>query len=107
MEGYRKCNNFGKEGYFGKACPTLVRAATRSPVQTLHQHQRRDRGNRPQTTGRVYAMTRAEAAGSGNLVVGYCMISGMRCSMLYDSEVTHSFVSNACVERLGLPVCEL
>ena len=27
--------------------------------------------------------------------------------MLYDSGATHSFVSNACVERLDLPVCEL
>jgi len=52
-------------------------------------------------------MTGAEAAGSGNLVMGYCVIYGMRCCVLYDSEATHSFVSNACVERLGLPVREL
>ena len=35
----------------------------------------------------------------------------MKCCLLYDSRATHSFVSNACVERLGLPVgklqCEL
>ena len=52
-------------------------------------------------------MTRAEAAGSGNLVIGYCVIYAMRCCVLYDSGATHSFVSNACVERLGLPVREL
>ena len=52
-------------------------------------------------------MTGAEAAGSGNLVVGHCLIVGKACYMLYDSEATHSFVSNACVGRLGLPVCEL
>jgi len=52
-------------------------------------------------------MTRVEATGSGNLVMGYCVISAMRCCVLYDSGATHSFVSNACVERLGLPVCEL
>jgi len=52
-------------------------------------------------------MTGAEAAGSGNLVMGYCVISGMRCCVLYDSGATHSFVSNACMERLGLPVREL
>ena len=27
--------------------------------------------------------------------------------MLYDSGATHSFVSNTCVERLDLSVCEL
>ena len=52
-------------------------------------------------------MTGVEVAGSGNIVMGYCVISGMRCCVLYDSGATHSFVSNACVERLGLPVREL
>jgi len=107
MEGYRRCNNCGKEGHFGKDCPNLAKATTRPPVQTPHQHQWRDIGNRPQATGKVYAMTGAEAAGSSNLVMGYCVISGMRCCVLYDSGATHSFVSNACVKRLGLPVREL
>ncbi|XP_027922614.1 uncharacterized protein LOC114180499 [Vigna unguiculata] len=48
-------------------------------------------------------MTGAEAASLGNLVMGYCAIFGMRCCVLYDTEGTHSFVSNACVEHLGLP----
>jgi len=52
-------------------------------------------------------MTGAEAAGSGNLVMGYYVISGMKCCVLYDSGATHSFVSLACVERLGLSVREL
>ena len=84
MEGYCRCNNCDKKGDYGK-----------------------DRDNRPQAMGRVYAMTGAETAGSDYLVMGYCVISGMRCYVLYDSGATHSFVSNACVERLGLPVCEL
>jgi len=47
-------------------------------------------------------MTEAEAVGSGNLVLGYYVITGMKCCVLYDFEATHSFVSNACVKRLGL-----
>jgi len=87
--------------------PQPSRAATRPPVQTPHQHQRRDRGNRPQATDRVYAMSGAEASGSGNLVMSSCMIVDTSCCVLYDSGATHSFVSNACVERLGMPVREL
>jgi len=52
-------------------------------------------------------MSGAEASSSGNLVMGSCMIAGTSCCVLYDSGATHSFVSNACVERLGLSVREL
>jgi len=107
MEGYRRCNNCGKEDHFGKDCPNLARAATRPPVQTPHQHHKRDKGNRPQATGRVYAMLGAEASGSGNLVMGSCMIVGTSCCVLYDSGVTHSFVSNTCMERLDVSVRDL
>jgi len=52
-------------------------------------------------------MSGEEAVGSGNLVIGDCMIVGKACCVLYDSGATHSFVLDACVKRLGLPVCEL
>jgi len=44
-------------------------------------------------------MTREEAVGSGNLVMGCCVIVGMKCCVLYDSGATHSFVSDACVKK--------
>jgi len=61
----------------------------------------------PQASSRVYAMTGAEAAGSGNLVMGRCVIAGKSACVLYDFGATHSFVSETCVQRLGLLVCEL
>jgi len=39
--------------------------------------------------------------------MGCCLIAGVSCCVLYDSGATHSFVSDSCVKRLGLPVCEL
>jgi len=42
-----------------------------------------------------------EAVGSSNLVIGWCVIAGAICCVLYDSGATHSFVSDACVKRLG------
>jgi len=52
-------------------------------------------------------MTRVEATGSGNLVMGRCMIAGESLCVLYDPGATHSFVFDACVKRLGLLLCEL
>jgi len=48
-------------------------------------------------TNIVYAMTKAEAADSGNLVMGSCMIAGESLCVLYDHGATHSFVSETCV----------
>ena len=48
-----------------------------------------------------------EAADSGNLVIGCCVIADASCCVLFDSGATHSFVFDACVKRLSLPMCEL
>jgi len=44
---------------------------------------------------------------SGNLVIGHCMIARKACCVLYDYGATHSFVSDACVKKLCLPMCEI
>ena len=107
LAGFKKCNKCGKEGHFGRDFPTLTRTATRTLVSAPAQNQQRRGGNRPQASGRVYAMTRAEVACSGKLVMGHCVIAGKSACVLYDSGATHTFVSETCVQRLGLPVCEL
>jgi len=83
IEGYNRCNNCGKEGHFGKDCPNLATIVSRPPVQTPHQHQRGDRGNRPQATGRVYAMTGVKVVGLGNLVIGDCVIAGSASRVIH------------------------
>jgi len=62
-------NNYGKEGHFGKDCPILARVVTRTPVHASVQHQQKRRGNRPQATGRVYAVMGVKGVGFGNLVM--------------------------------------
>ncbi|XP_014490634.1 uncharacterized protein LOC106753349 [Vigna radiata var. radiata] len=61
---------------------------------------------KPQATGRVYALTRAKAASAGNLIISSCILFGASCVTLFDSGATNSFVSEACVERLGRVVRE-
>jgi len=107
LAGFKRCKNCGKKGHFGRDCPTLARAITQPLVQTPVQNQQRHRDNRPQAIGRVYAMTGTKVASSGNLVISHCMIARKACCVLYDSGATHLFVSDACVKKLSLPVCEL
>ncbi|XP_047154523.1 uncharacterized protein LOC124825851 [Vigna umbellata] len=79
------------------------RAVMRPPNAGRNQ----PRGGRAQAVGRVYALTGAEAASSGNLIFGDCLLYGKQCCVLYDSGATHSFISKACVEKLGLVESEL
>ncbi|XP_027922644.1 uncharacterized protein LOC114180530 [Vigna unguiculata] len=79
--------------------------STVSRPSSQHHHITRG-GARPQAAGRVYAVTGAEAAGSGNLIIGSCVIAGRSLHVLFDS-ATHSFVSESRVVELGLPVKEL
>ncbi|XP_047150828.1 uncharacterized protein LOC124822807 [Vigna umbellata] len=101
MSGYRKCNIYRGEGHFARDCPTV-----RSTGPQIHRAGRSVQrgGAGPQATGRVYALTGVEAVNSSTLIVGYCLLFGMSCVVLFDSGATHSFVSEAYVERLGLVV---
>nr|KYP62558.1 hypothetical protein KK1_017096 [Cajanus cajan] len=65
------------------------------------------RGDRPTTAGRVFALTGVEASTSSDLVKGKGKAAGMDVMILFDSGASHSFISYACAELLGLPVCDL
>ncbi|XP_052724130.1 uncharacterized protein LOC128193964 [Vigna angularis] len=104
MSGYRRCNIYRGEGHYARDCPTVKRTGAQ-----IHRAERSVQrgGARPQATGRVYVLTGAEAANAGNLIVSSCLLFGNSCVAFFDSGATHSFVSEACVERLGLTVGEL
>ncbi|XP_047160910.1 uncharacterized protein LOC124831066 [Vigna umbellata] len=83
MVGFKRCNICRRDGHYTRDCPTARRA-------------------RPQShhAGRVVQR-------GGNLIVSSCLLFGASCVALFDSGVTHSFVYETCVERLGLVVSEL
>jgi len=101
----RTCHRCGQTSHFIKDCP--VDRNTVSWPSSQPQSQPSRGGARPQAAGRVYAVTGAEAAGSGNLIIGSCVITGRSLHVLFDSGATHSFVSESRVVELGLLVKEL
>ncbi|XP_022640534.1 uncharacterized protein LOC106770516 [Vigna radiata var. radiata] len=103
--GYKRCNLCRRDGHYARDCPTVWRIGPPPPRPAGRAIQRG--GARPQAAGRVYALTGAEAANVGNLIVSTCLLFGASCVALFDSGATHSFVSKVCVKRLGLAVREL
>ena len=66
-----------------------------------------NQSGRPRTTGRVFALSGADVAQSNDLIQGMCFISQVPLIVLYDSGVTHLFISRVCVEKLALPLSSL
>ncbi|WVZ25177.1 hypothetical protein V8G54_003721 [Vigna mungo] len=100
--GYKRCNLCRRDVHYARDCPTVRRTGPPPPRPAGRVIQRS--GARPQTAGIVYALTGAEAPSAGNLIVSSCLLFGASCVALSDSGATHSFVSKACVERLGFRV---
>ncbi|XP_027915013.1 uncharacterized protein LOC114174373 [Vigna unguiculata] len=105
LSNRRTCHRCGQVGHFIKDCPVDRSTVSRPSPQPQSQPSRG--GARPQAAGRVYVVTGAEVAGSGNLIIESCVIAGRSLHVLFDSGSTHSFVSESRVVELGLPAKEL
>ncbi|XP_047159520.1 uncharacterized protein LOC124829977, partial [Vigna umbellata] len=104
LVGGKYCTRCRRNGHLENECNMGGRAAMRPPNAGRVQQ---GRGGRAQAVGRVYAITGAEAASSGTLIISTCLLFGKPCCVLYDSGATHSFISKACVEKLGLTESEM
>ncbi|XP_052735578.1 uncharacterized protein LOC128197559 [Vigna angularis] len=80
--GAKSCTRCGRNGHIERDCNMGGRAPMRPPNAGRMQQ---GRGGRAQAVGRVYAITAAEAASSGTLVTGTCLLHGMPVYVLYDS----------------------
>ncbi|XP_052723098.1 uncharacterized protein LOC128193518 [Vigna angularis] len=99
LVGVKYCTRCRRNGHLENECNMGGCAVMRPPNAGRNQQ---GRGGRAQATGRVYAITGAEAASSGTLVTDTCLVHGIPCCVLFDSGATHSFISKACVEKLGI-----
>ena len=55
----------------------------------------------------MFSLSGTDVAQSDDLIQGMCFISQVPLVVLYDSGVTHSFISYVCVEKLTLPMSTL
>ncbi|XP_027337061.1 uncharacterized protein LOC113850699 [Abrus precatorius] len=99
------CNNCRKSGHVANECWTTKRSGSASTTQ--RPELRGSTGQKPSIPGRVFAMSGAEASQSEELIRGKCIIKGRLLDVLFDSGVTHSFISVDCVKSLNLYVIEL
>ncbi|XP_047149801.1 uncharacterized protein LOC124821902, partial [Vigna umbellata] len=104
MVGEKYCTRCRRNGHLESECNMGGRAVMRPPNAGRIQQ---GRGGRAQAAERVYAITGAEAASSGTLIISTCLVFGKPCCVLYDSGATHSFISKARVEKLGLTESEM
>ncbi|XP_020215667.1 uncharacterized protein LOC109799506 [Cajanus cajan] len=100
---YFRCHQMGHESTNCPAKNRLERDTQRSGAQRGDAQ----RGDRPTTARRVFALTRAEASSSSDLVKGKGNAASKDVMILFDSGVSHYFISYACVAMLGVPMCNL
>ncbi|XP_047169898.1 uncharacterized protein LOC124838351 [Vigna umbellata] len=104
LVGGKFCAQCRRNGHLESECNMGRRAVMRPPNAGRKQPRG---GGRAQAVGRVYAIAGAEAASSANLIIDTFLLYGISCCVLFDSGATHSFISKACVEKLGLTESEM
>ncbi|XP_047165436.1 uncharacterized protein LOC124834713, partial [Vigna umbellata] len=104
LVGGKYCTRCRRNGHLDSECNMGGRAVMRPPNAGRVQQ---GRGGRAQAGRRVYAITSVEAASSGTLIISTCLLYGQSCCVLFDLGATYSFISKACVEKLGLTKSEM
>ncbi|KAL4329720.1 hypothetical protein AHAS_Ahas13G0328300 [Arachis hypogaea] len=89
--GIGECFNCGLPGHIAKDCP---RGRNQNAGQNQHQ-------------GRVFAVNAKDASKADPLMRAICLVGNKSLVALYDTGASHSFISFAKVEELGLKVSEL
>ena len=116
----RKCYNCRKEGHLARNCPTqsqalpLQNSQNMSTPAQLHQMQAATEGTSisqgrleappTMTNARVYSLTKEDVANASTVVTGQLLIYNQYVVVLFDTGVTHSFVSTPFMKKLDIPL---
>ena len=83
----------------------LTPTTSTQPIQGLSSGQQK--GGKPHTQGRIYALTQQDAQASNIVVSGILLLSSVYAHVLFDSGATHSFVSSIFVQKHNIPYAPL
>ncbi|XP_020203267.1 uncharacterized protein LOC109788843 [Cajanus cajan] len=105
------CFNCGKPGHKAYECwvPRVITCynchdkghkAWECPKNKKRTTEVGGNASKSRASGRVFALSGAEANQFEGLIQGMCFINGTPLIVLYDSGATHSFISHTCVSKL-------
>ncbi|XP_027356797.1 uncharacterized protein LOC113866108 [Abrus precatorius] len=103
---WTNCDNCGKLRHTVNVCLIALKKSGSASI-SQRPESRGSTGLKPSIPGKVFAISRADASQSEELIRGKCVVKGILLDVLFDSGATQSFVSMDYVKCLDLHVIEL
>ena len=103
---HRMCYKCGQKGHYAKSCPQKCLSPAPPAPQAPRQAGQQGRPAQPRAPrqGKVNHVTAESAAEAPNVVIGTFMVNSHPATVLFDTGVTHSFISKSFSERHRIPV---
>jgi hypothetical protein len=111
LHGEQRCFACGEKGHFANQCPRQhnrpAQTAVSTPVPTRGANSVPVAARQNYIHGKVNHVTVAEAREAPDMVISMFFVNDTSAVVLFDSAVSHSFISSTYVEKHNLPIALL